>query len=331
MGLEKIHAPSDESIRRAARFLAQGQLVGIPTETVYGLAANALDPVAVARIYTAKGRPPSNPLIVHLADASQLPLVTGQPLGEAIRSQIEKLTPFWPGPLTLVLPRGAAVPDCVTAGRDTVAVRVPANEIARRLIRECGFPLAAPSANRSTYVSPTTAAHVLDGLGDHVAMILDGGDCDCGIESTIVRLEGDSATLLRPGWITREQLESRLGCAVHLHAVTSDVDPELIAPGMMRDHYAPRTRMRLVGQLGSMELPSRCGRIAFSKLPDAEAKRYFVVDALSESGDLEAVAKNLFAAIRRMDSMGLELIVVDECGTEGIGRAIMDRLNRATG
>lgn len=341
MNHSKIHAPTDDAIRLAAQCLARGELVGIPTETVYGLAACALDPVAVAKIFAAKGRPSSNPLIVHLAELSQLSLVTAEPLDDAIAAQVDLLSVLWPGPMTLVLPRSSRVPDAVTAGRDTVAVRIPGHEITRKLIRQCGFPLAAPSANRSKYVSPTTAEHVAEGLHEHVAMILDGGACDCGIESTIVMLEPDGATLLRPGAITREELALRLGAPVRLLAPTTD-DEDLVAPGMMREHYAPSTPIRFFDPTQLNDLPARCGRIAFST-PTSSGTQFSsetqcssgtqcfeVFKVLSKTGDLDEVAKHLFAAIRELDAMGLDLILVDSCEPSGIGQAIMDRLNRAT-
>jgi L-threonylcarbamoyladenylate synthase len=340
MNHSKIYSPTDTAIELAAQCLARGELVGIPTETVYGLAACAFNPDAVAKIYAAKGRPSNNPLIIHLADVSQLPLVTADPLDDAIAAQIDLLAVLWPGPMTLVLPRSPRVPDAVTAGRDTVAVRVPGNEITRRLIRKCGFPLAAPSANRSTYVSPTTAMHVWEGLGEHVSMILDGGACDCGIESTIVMLQRDGATMLRPGVITREELSLRLGAPVHVivrssDPATSDDDTELaesslIAPGMMREHYAPTTPIQFVDASRRRGLPPRCGRIAFKAMNQDEASSFEVVRVLSEHGDLNEVARHLFASIRELDGLGLNLIVVDTCEPIGIGQAIMDRLNRAT-
>lgn len=328
MSFDKVFAANDESIEQAADCLRRGELVGIPTETVYGLAANALDSAAVAKIFLAKGRPPQNPLIVHLADPGQMAQVVAASLDNEIQNQIAALAPLWPGPLTLVLPRSDRVAVEVTAGRETVAVRVPANEITRRLIRRCGFPLAAPSANRSTYVSPTTAAHVAEGLGDRLAMILDGGPCDRGLESTIIQLHGDAATLLRPGAVTREELQSRLGVAVELLQVNDPND--LRAPGMMREHYAPRTRIQLISQTTADSIRGRCGRIAFAPVAKADAERFYRVQVLSSTGDLNEVARKLFAAIREFDSLGLDLILVDECDGVGIGQAIMDRLTRAT-
>ncbi len=329
MNHSKIHSPTDDAIRMAAECLARGELVGIPTETVYGLAACALDPVAVAKIFAAKGRPSNNPLIVHLAELSQLPLVTADPLDEAIAAQVDLLSVLWPGPMTLVLPRSSRVPDAVTAGRDTVAVRIPGHEITRKLIRQCGFPLAAPSANRSTYVSPTTAEHVAEGLGEYVSMILDGGACDCGIESTIVMIEPDGATLLRPGIITRDELSLRLGAPVRTLSPTTD-DEDLMAPGMMREHYAPATPIRFFEPTGLSDLPARCGRIAFRTPSTSETSCFDVLKILSKTGDLDEVAKQLFASIRELDALGLDLILVDSCEPVGIGQAIMDRLNRAT-
>jgi L-threonylcarbamoyladenylate synthase len=333
--VSKIFPPTDEAIARAAEHLTRGELIGMPTETVYGIAANAMNPGAVAKIFAAKGRPSTNPLIVHLSDASDLGKVISDRIERSILDQIEKLSPYWPGPLTLVLPRSKEVPDIVTAGHSTVAVRVPENEIARKLIRQCGFPLAAPSANRSKYVSPTQASHVEQGLGNHVAMILDGGPCEVGIESTIVRLDGDHATLLRPGIITQEDLTDRLQVEVRDVPTVNSESTDLIAPGMMHQHYSPRTPSRLVTAnlftaSDAASMPPRCGRIAFEPLPTEITTKYAVVEILSSTGNLAEVARKLFASLRKMDDSDLEMIHIDRCPEHGLGLAIMDRLRRAT-
>lgn len=352
-----IERPTEAALDRAAALLARGELVGMPTETVYGLAANATDPAAVAKVFTAKGRPAVNPLIVHVADASRLAEAVAWPLTPTLRSQLDALAAFWPGPLTLVLPRAASIPDAVTAGRPTVAVRVPDHPVAVGLLARCPFPLAAPSANRSNYVSPTRAEHVADGLGHAVAMILDGGPCEHGIESTIVALGGpDGARLLRPGAVPAEAIRDRLGGVLHVENVpdvtpTADEgdppsDPSrpaefspphvtpgnttaMEAPGMMGRHYAPRTPLRILGPDGPKGDRSRCGRLAFTPIPDSERSRYAAVRILSPTGDLHEVASGLFAAIRDLDHSGLDAIDVDACPESGLGRAIMDRLRRA--
>jgi L-threonylcarbamoyladenylate synthase len=326
----KIVQPDALAITRAASYILQGELVGIPTETVYGLAADATNPVAVAKIFAAKGRPSQNPLIVHLYDKDWLSRVTAQPLPDALQWQVDKLVPFWPGPLTLVLPRCASIPDIVTAGRETVAVRVPAHPVTRQLLKVCDCPLAAPSANRSKYVSPTTAEHVAQGVGDDVAMILDGGPCEGGLESTIVLIEPAGATILRPGLISTQAIAAHLGTSLR-HRMPSEACEALLAPGMMQEHYAPLTPLKFftVDVLQSLPPEGRFGRIAFHALSDTEAKPFAIVEVLSEDCQLAQIAQKLFAAIRRLDSMGLDGIFVDTCELTGIGMAIMDRLHRA--
>ena len=353
-----IWEPNEASLDRAAALLARGELVGLPTETVYGLAANATDPVAVTKIFAVKGRPPTNPLIVHVADMDRLLGVVDWPLERTIRSQLEAVAGLWPGPLTVVLPKSAAIPDVVTAGRMTVAVRIPQHPVALAVLRRCSFPLAAPSANRSNYISPTRPEHVSRGLGSAVSLILDGGSCEYGIESTILALGGTGPRLLRPGSITLETLEERLGIPVwtsaegasqgqrtpdgNEHALGGD-DDHLAkssgfgadqrlgaeAPGMMRRHYSPTTPVWILGLDPLPAIPARSGRFAFGPISAEEASRYAVVEILSPSGDLREVARNLFAALRRLDACGLELIIADACEDVGIGRAIMDRLRRA--
>jgi L-threonylcarbamoyladenylate synthase len=350
---------NDESIRLAAEILARGELVGIPTETVYGLAANAWDPAAVGRIFAAKSRPPTNPLIVHVAGIDRLADAIFWPPSPSIRRQIDALSDLWPGPLTIVCPRGPRVPDEVTAGLPDVAVRVPAHDVALRLLAACEFPLAAPSANRSKYISPTLSVHVCDasGLAGHVSVVLDGGPCLHGVESTIVKL-GDRPRLLRPGAVTVEQLAERLGVAPSdlqsAPGVTRGVPAAteaqpLLAPGMMAEHYAPATPLVLLrgtdaatgtqpadragqgraGQDRGRGRGAAIGRISFCELSAEEAARYVIVETLSDRGDLAEVARHLFAALRRLDTAGLSAIHCDTCEPVGLGMAIMDRLRRA--
>lgn len=361
-----ILPPTDASLTLAIEALAAGRLVGMPTETVYGLAANAWQPAAVRGIFAAKGRPSSNPLIVHVASVERLSDAIEWPPPPVVARQLERLASFWPGPLTVICPRSSKIPDEVTAGRSTVAVRIPGHEVARKLLQRCPFPLAAPSANRSGYISPTLAEHVCDcsGLGDAVSLVLDGGPCLYGVESTILLL-GDHPRLLRPGSITAEQLAERLGIAesalrsppparaaltagLPRSATTvSPADPPLLAPGMLREHYAPTTPLVLLDRdtgpaaplprVGSAaaspaaenQAGSGLGRISFRDLSPEESAPYRVVETLSHRGDLVEVARNLFAAMRRLDAMGLAAIHCDTCQPLGIGRAIMDRLDRA--
>lgn len=323
-------------IGQAAEFLSQDKLVVIPTETVYGLAAAATSKPATAKIFAAKGRPPSNPLIVHVASVQRLGDAADADRLGALQSQLAVVADLWPGPLTIVLPVGRQIPTTVTAGGTTVAVRIPDHPVALALLAECPFPIAAPSANRSKYVSPTLAMHCVDTLGEDVAMILDGGPCRWGVESTILSLDPTGPRLLRPGVITAETLADRFGVSVdHL---CQDLPPvtegkPLLAPGMMREHYSPRTTLRLIDPASDPISPERTnlrrGRIAFQPLAPERASGYEVVETLSPSGDLEQVSHHLFAAIRRLDQLGLDEIHVDTCPPTRLGRAIMDRLMRA--
>ena len=323
---------NDDSIMRAAERLREGQLVAIPTETVYGLAANAWDPVAVRRIFDAKNRPATNPLIVHVASVDRLSDAIQWPVEQSIEKQLSIASDFWPGPLTVVCKRHARIPDVVTAGQRTVAVRVPSHPVARALLERCPFPIAAPSANPSNYVSPTTAEHVARGLGSSVSMILDGGPCEHGIESTIVALRSDGPRLLRYGGVTAEQLSERFeSIGFSLSDVTTnpfDGSPSL-APGMLKHHYSPRTELVLLTNHAPIVDSKRVGRIAFAPISSDDTSRYDAVEVLSGMGDLRQVARKLFAALRRLDDLGLDEIHCDTCEEVGIGKAIMDRLRRA--
>ncbi|TWU47361.1 Threonylcarbamoyl-AMP synthase [Rubripirellula tenax] len=325
---------NDDSLDRACELLSSGELVAIPTETVYGLAANAWDADAVAKIFLAKGRPSSNPLIVHVASADEIGRAVRMPLSRPLQKQLDSLVDLWPGPFTVVLPVNERIPSLVTAGRNTVAVRVPSHPVASALLRRCPFPIAAPSANKSKYVSPTTADHCVSGLGDDVALVLDGGPCDLGLESTILLLDERGPRLLRPGTICAEDLASRLKVEVSDLIVVdndkSESDPSFISPGTMREHYSPRTPLRLIGddEVNSV-VPPGTGRIAFRALTSEIASRYERVETLSQNGVLAEVSHNLFAALRRLDQSGLQVILIDQCEPVGLGRAIMDRIHRA--
>ncbi|WP_343069884.1 L-threonylcarbamoyladenylate synthase [Jannaschia sp. Os4] len=305
-------AADPDGVAEAARVLRGGGLVALPTETVYGLAARADDPDAVARIYAAKGRPSFNPLIVHVADAAMAAEVAEVAEVDAVARGL--MDRFWPGPLTLVLPARRGLAQAVTAGLPTVAVRCP-DGIARDVIRAVGVPLAAPSANPSGRVSPTTAAHVLDGLGDRIDAVLDGGPCAVGIESTILRVH--PPTLLREGGLAAEEVEAALG-----HPLERDTTPgRVAAPGQMGSHYAPKAAVRLGVAV---------------RAPDAVFVGYGTAQAdvlLSEAGDPVEAAARLFAALRAADDIatarGLSRIDVAPVPEEGLGRAVNDRLRRA--
>ena len=312
-----IVSPTPASIRDAAKAIRDGGLVAMPTETVYGLAADATNGAAVARLYATKGRPRFNPLIVHvesLAHAARLAVFT--PLTEQLAAQ------FWPGPLTLVLAAkpGNGIAGLVTAGLDTIAIRMPAHAIAQELIAACGRPLAAPSANRSGRVSPTTAGHVAGEFGAEVAMILDGGAALHGLESTILDVTGTYPILLRPGSIAVERIEAAAGVSI----VRRALDPHApTAPGQLASHYAPSARVRL----NAVDVREGEALLAFGPVVPPGARH---VINLSERGDLAEAAQRLFAALRTLDASGAATIAVMPIPDHGLGEAINDRLVRAS-
>jgi L-threonylcarbamoyladenylate synthase len=316
-----VPANDPAALAEGGRLLRDGSLVAFPTETVYGLGANAFDAGAVARVFEVKARPAFDPLIVHVADASDLGLVAA---AEDPRAR-HLARCFWPGPLTLVLPRTPDLPEIVTAGLDTVGVRVPAHEAARELIRAARTPVAAPSANPFGYVSPTTATHVAELLGGAVELVLDGGPCRVGVESTIVSLATATPTLLRPGGVSREALEEALETPL-ARAGTPVGRP--LAPGQLSRHYATRTPLRILpGPAGPA--PEGAGRVGLLAWKDAPASGgYAAVELLAPDGVPTTAAARLFALLRRLDAAGLDAIFVEPCEERGLGLAIMDRLRR---
>jgi L-threonylcarbamoyladenylate synthase len=309
-----------DAITRAAALLRAGQLVAFPTETVYGLGADATNGEAAAHIYTVKQRPAFDPLIVHLAAAEALDGVTASCPAAARRLMAR----FWPGPLTLVLPKRPCIPDIVTAGLASVAVRVPDHAVARDLIAAADRPIAAPSANPFGYVSPTSAQHVAAQLGDAVPLILDGGPCRVGVESTIVSFLEPTPVLLRPGAITLEMLTAVIG------TVRIGVDTPLpTAPGQLPRHYAPRTPLEIVADSAAVPPPQRAGTALLACGPVRDTAGFAAVEVLSESGNLEHAATGLFAALRALDGGGFRRVYAVAVPEAGIGRAIMDRLRRA--
>ncbi len=307
----RLDGAQREDLARAAAFLTAGELVAIPTETVYGLAATALDSVAVAKIFAAKERPSFDPLIVHVADVA-----AARALTSAWSDSAERLArTFWPGPLTLVLPKSNQIPDLVTSGLPSVALRIPNHPVALALLEAVGQPLAAPSANRFGRISPTTADHVDEQLGERIAATLDGGPCSVGVESTVLGWDPDPI-LLRPGGIPLEALEAVLGPIL----LPSEQTYQRHAPGRLPQHYAPRTPLLLNSNL----VGPRIGLLAFQR----SRPGFGQVEVLS--GDLTEAAAQLFAALRRLDAAGLDAIVADAVPEIGLGRAIMDRLRRAS-
>jgi L-threonylcarbamoyladenylate synthase len=315
-----LPAREPAAIAEAAAALRGGGLVAFPTETVYGLGADAFNPRAVARVFEVKARPSFDPLIVHLADAGDLARVspTDDPRVAALAAR------FWPGPLTLVLPRRPEVPDLVTSGLDTVGVRVPAHPAAHALIASAGTPVAAPSANPFGYVSPTTAAHVAELLGRSVDLVLDGGPCRVGVESTILSLAGEPPVILRPGGVPREALEEALGIALEVAGRAG----RPLAPGQLEKHYATRTPLLILrGPAG--RAPEGAGRVGLLAWRSARAEGYAATEVLAPDGSTETAAANLFAALRRLDAAGLDLVLAEPCDEAGLGHAVMDRLRRA--
>ena len=313
MTQRRLYIPNQDTFKRAVNMLKQGDIVSFPTETVYGLGADATNNRAVAKIYAAKNRPSFNPLIVHLADAKK---ATQYILMNDIADKLADA--FWPGPFTMVLP---IKPDCglsdlITAGLDTVAVRVPKNKIAHELLSHFDGPIAAPSANKSGNVSPTTADHVNSEFGDELKMIIDGGKCKKGIESTIVQIKNDQVILLRPGNITAEEIEEIIGQKILINKATDNP----IAPGQLKSHYSPHTTMRL-----NVTTPEDGeAYLAFGSTIPLEATLN-----LSYTGDLVEAAANLFSMMRDLDQMNLSTIAVAPIPQTGLGIAINDRLTRA--
>jgi L-threonylcarbamoyladenylate synthase len=312
--ITRLMAPGPEGIAQAAAILRAGGLVALPTETVYGLGGLAADPRAVAAIYRAKGRPSFNPLIAHVADVAAARRegvfdVRAEKLAEA----------FWPGPLTLVLPlaHGAAVCDLARAGLDSVALRVPANALARAVIAAAGDPVAAPSANLSGHVSPSTPAHVLADLDGRIDAVLDGGACPVGVESTILALLDEKPRLLRPGGVSRAEIEQVLG-----ESLVEQEGGEVVAPGMLPSHYAPRASLRLDAE----NLEEGEAGLDFGGRFAAAPER--ALD-LSPRGDLVEAAANLFAMLRALDAAGAKRIAVAPIPETDLGEAINDRLRRA--
>ena len=310
-----VHIGADPE--HAAQLLRRGEVVAIPTETVYGLAANAFDTDAVLRIFSTKQRPSFDPLIVHIGRLEDV----GRVARELPPGAEQLMQAFWPGPLTLVLPKQASIPDLVTSGLDTVGVRMPAHPKALELLQLLEFPLAAPSANPFGYVSPTTAQHVADQLGEAIPYILDGGACAVGVESTIIGWEGDRWVLYRPGGVAVEAIEAVIG---RVAAAAHQVVP--VAPGMLEIHYAPRKPVH-VGDVTTLQQEytgRRLGVISFTRSHAVERSM-----ALSHQGDLAEAARNLFAVLRELDASDVDVILAERFPDEGLGRAINDRLRRA--
>lgn len=316
---------SKTSIQAAAELLRTGQLVAFPTETVYGLGADATNPVAVARVFEAKQRPTFDPLIVHVAELSQVEQVVSH-FPEVARALASE---FWPGPLTLVLPKRDVIPDLVTAGLPGVGIRIPRHPVAIELLRAAGCPVAAPSANPFGGVSPTTARHVADGLGQNVHCIVDGGPCAVGLESTVLSLMNARPLLLRHGGCPVEDIERVIGAVEIARSDASLEDAAQPAPGMLSRHYAPGTRLIIVGHnLPAVPITGlRCGLLTSGKQPFSG--RFSRIESLCDDGNLQICAANFFAAMRTLDASDLDVIIAHEFPRHGLGTALNDRLRRA--
>ena len=330
---------TDEALALAARLLTEGELVAFPTETVYGLGAHAMDAQAVLGIFSAKGRPADNPLIVHIHDRSQLDGIC-----EVNEAAIRLMDAFWPGPLTIILPRKDAVPNAVTANLDTVAVRMPAHPVALALLRACSLPVAAPSANRSGKPSPTSARHVFDDMDGRIPLIIDGGESDVGLESTVISLAGEKPCILRPGGVTKAMLEEVLGPVDLAGSILRPLEKgeKALSPGMMYKHYSPDGQVTLIGGEESAVVEALRKLYAHAA---SEGHRACVmcfsehVAALADcqphdigsKDDPSEVAHRLFNTLRLLDEEKMDVIFSEVMPPEGVGLAVMNRLGRAAG
>jgi L-threonylcarbamoyladenylate synthase len=327
--------PEPEKIALAAAEIRAGGLVAFPTETVYGLGANALDAAAVGRIFEAKSRPSEDPLIVHIGKIEDLASVT-----DSIPDLVSILAEaFWPGPLTLVLPKSRLVPGNVSAGLNNVAVRMPAHPVALALLEAAGVPIAAPSANRFGHTSPTSAVHVQQDLGGYIDLILDGGETSVGVESTVLDLTHTPPIILRPGGLTREELERVIG-PVGMQE-KNEPGPQ-ISPGLLDSHYAPRARLILftgenptvlekIGHLATrqLEIGKHVGLLLADEDEVEIRETGFTTILLGKSNDLAQIARNLYAGLHKLDDLGVDVILAHSFSEQGLGLAINDRLRRA--
>jgi len=324
---------SPEDIRLAGEILREGGLVAIPTETVYGLAANALDGGAVSAIFAAKGRPQDNPLIVHISRLEQLENIVSEVPEDALALAAQ----YWPGPLTIVMPKSGIIPDEVSCGLDTVGVRMPSHEVARAIIDAAGVPLAAPSANLSGSPSPTTAAHVTNDMDGRINAVVDGGECAFGLESTVVSVCGDVPQLLRPGAVTPEMIRSATGRVDINSAVLNDLaeGEKAASPGMKYKHYSPKAKIRILrgsrqAYLDYCAAHADEGVFALCFEGDGQALNIPYIEYGRED-DLLSQAHGLFAALRELDARGAKLAYARCCEPEGVGLAVYNRLLRSAG
>ncbi len=319
--MKKLVKITDEAISRAAEIIRSGKLVVFPTETVYGLGANAFDPEAVIRIFEAKERPKFDPLIVHIADESQLNDIC-MDINDTAKKLIKN---FWPGPLTIIFKKKKIIPDIVTSGLPTVAIRMPSHAVARELIKKAGCAIAAPSANKFSYITPTTAKTVFEQISDKVDMILDDGRSDIGIESTIISVI-EEPVILRPGGLEIEKIEKVIG-----KIKSGKSKGKIEAPGQMKKHYAPDTKMEFFTSGTVLPENKKLGLITFKNLPENKERleSFESIEILSPKGNLHEAARSLFSVLYKLDKMKLDKIYVEKVPEKGIGIAIMDRLKKA--
>lgn len=337
--MKTIVKPVNEaSIAEAAKIIRAGGLVGMPTETVYGLGADALNEAAVLSIFAAKNRPADNPLIVHVSSLEEIPPLVRE-IPESAKMLMEA---FWPGPMTLILPKSDCISNAVSAGLDTVGIRMPASEAARALIRAAGRPIAAPSANRSGKPSPTTAQHVYEDMDGRIPMILDGGECEVGVESSVIDVTGGTPIILRPGGITPEMVKAVLGeCEVDEHVMSPLKEGELVrSPGMKHRHYSPEAKTAIYEGEGNHVIAAICA--AYDEALDKGEKPCIlgfdehdfglrVKISLGSEKEPREAAKRLFAALRELDERGETVALCEAVEPTGIGLAVMNRMGRAAG
>lgn len=317
----QILNPTKKNIERAINILKEGGVIVFPTETVYGLGANGLNSLAVSKIFEIKKRPYFDPIILHIADKNSI-----QNLWRRFDKRTEKLIEkFWPGPLTIINEKAEIVPYIVTAGLETVAIRMPSHPVALEIIKMAGFPLAAPSANIFGRLSPTEPQHVVEQLGDKIEIIIDGGKCSIGIESTVIDLTTEKNIVLRPGGLPIEEIEKVIG-----KVEIRNFSEKISSPGQLSTHYSPKTPLKILKDYKDYKdigKNLKCGLLAFKKPICVE--KFYKVEILSEKGDLIEAASNFFAALHRLDTSGVDIIYAEPVPEEGLGIAIMDRLRKA--
>lgn len=319
----------DEALSESARLIGEGEVVGIPTETVYGLAANAFDENAVKKIFKAKGRPSDNPLIVHISDMSELPALVSE-IPEKVKIMAKK---FWPGPLTMIMKKSELVPYVTSGNLDTVAVRMPKSKYARDIIKACGVPLAAPSANLSGSPSPTNAKYVFDDMNGRIPLIIDGGSCEIGLESTVISFAGEKPVLFRPGGVTVEEMTELIGEIEIASAVLNDLKEgeEAVSPGMKYKHYAPKASITIIK--GSLDAfieytkDKNCFVLCF----EGEEKHFDNAVTYGKADDGMSEANRLFDALRELDEKGAKTVFARCPEIKGIGLAVYNRLIRSAG